>query len=560
MAETRQLSLHPLAIHTFIKAQAGSLGKALSEAVMNSVDAFANNIDITLSPTGFEIVDDGQGFRDRDEIAAWFETLGFPHDDGNHRQYGKFGMGRAQMWAFARTTWRSNQFVMKVDVKKTGLDYELDEGPAIRGTTIEGEFYEPMAFQRLTAIEMELENLVRYVPALITINEKVVSKNPAIEKWDIETPEAWMRFNDKAMHTLDVYNAGVLVAHFPRYRFGCTGVVITKPGMALSLNVARNDVLEAECKIWPKLVKLFPKDGKKAEREKPVKASKRALEQVVREVKAGTRTLTAALKAHPELIISVYGRSIDLSEFTRAWGSSRPIVFAPKGDDFAKRLSKLKRASTVASETLAMWGFTTPAELKAMLRKVVESEADSNSSWGKAQLERFDERVWSAEPSVLFSDLNEGKNVFANGELDDAAKCVQIAWRRNLVVLRNGLNALKLERVPYNLALGDCPSRAAWVSDGNELVLRKADAVAAMNKPFPEVLRYVSAVAKEVLEQDLGDDREAGQRLFMQLATETDTLARFAVGACASHVGELRKLDAPIPKTRLRDFDEIQAE
>lgn len=137
--ETRQLTLHPLAIHTFIKAQAGSLGKALSEAVMNSVDAFADRVEIDVRPNRFVIKDNGQGFQNKEEIAAWFETLGFPHDEGNHRTFGKFGMGRAQMWAFARTTWRSNEFIMDVDVQTKGLDYSLTlSANSVKGTIIEG--------------------------------------------------------------------------------------------------------------------------------------------------------------------------------------------------------------------------------------------------------------------------------------------------------------------------------------------------------------------------------------------------------------------------------------
>lgn len=562
MAEIRQLSLHPLAIHTFIKAQAGSLGKALSEAVMNSIDAFASNVDITLNANGFEISDDGKGFQSREEIEAWFETLGFPHDDGNHRVYGKFGMGRAQMWAFARTTWESTRFVMHVDVKAKGLDYTLDEvSPGIKGTVIKGEFYEPMPFARLTAVEMELENLVKYVPGLITLNGRPISKDPSTEKWDLETKEAWMRF-DKSMHSLDVYNGGVLVAHFPRYRFRCTGVVITKPSYTLSLNVARNDILEAECPVWPNVAKHFPKEEKAAATPARERAPRRKLEEVAREIKAGIRDLEEAVKDYPELFISVHGRTIALRDLQGRYGLSRPVVITPKGDDFGKRLSKLKRALVVSKETLELFGLSTAAELKALVRGPLAAEAaTARNGWATNRLNAFDQSIWSDTPETLFADLKSGKNVLATAELDDASKAVQIAWRRNLQLLRYAMSRQKLpsERL-QQVALGDCPSRLGWLGAGNELVLRQKEAVAAMNKPFSEFMRYCTEVLHEVFTQDMEMSEAQGRSELLKLMTADDSFSRFVISTCASHVRQLRESNLPLPRTRLADFEEILAE
>src|SRR5690606_5835885 len=121
-------------------------GKAISEAVMNSIDACATRVDIKLNAGSMTITDDGQGFLDKTEIAAWFETMGFPHDEGNHRQFGFYGMGRAQMWAYASTVWHTNQFKMSVDVAKTALAYKLEEVlEPHRGTKIVATFYSPLS-------------------------------------------------------------------------------------------------------------------------------------------------------------------------------------------------------------------------------------------------------------------------------------------------------------------------------------------------------------------------------------------------------------------------------
>lgn len=75
MAETRKFSVHPQIIFSLITAQAGTLGKAVLECIMNSVDAGATKVDITVNANTIKIVDDGQGFRTKAEISEWFEVF-----------------------------------------------------------------------------------------------------------------------------------------------------------------------------------------------------------------------------------------------------------------------------------------------------------------------------------------------------------------------------------------------------------------------------------------------------------------------------------------------------
>lgn len=566
LSETRKLSLHPLAIHTFIKAQAGSLGKALSEAVMNSIDAFATSVDITLTESGFVLEDNGQGFRTRDEIEAWFETLGFPHDDGNHRVYGKFGMGRAQMWAFARTVWTSNQFVMRVDVKSKGLDYELDEvKEPFAGTRIEAKFYEPLSFQACALAEQELTNLVRYVPGLVTLNGKPVNKDPSIEKWDLETKEAWMRF-DKSMHTLDVYNGGVLVTHFARYRFGCTGVIVTKPEATLSLNLARNDILESDCKVWPLIVKSLPKQESdynrtKAKADKP---SKRTVEDTARQVTAGVLRLQDAMEKVSGLVTSVYGRAIKYSDLVNRW-NSRPVVVVPKGDDFGKRLSKLRRAEVLSNETLTRFGCATVAEFKALVRASVTSSKD-REDWNKHVLQMLDTCIWTDEPKALFKDLADGKEVYAQSELSEQEKAVAAAWSRARYPLVRSLQEVASESQLAQLrdlgavSLGDSAVDLCWVdSASREWVLRKKEAVAALEKSLSPMLQFALARVKDLC-FEVSENEAQGDLLFARLCTQTDAVGALSLNLTRFYVNECRQRDIPVSKTRLSDLDQLNVE
>ena len=525
-SETRQLSLHPLAIHTFIKAQAGSLGKALSEAVMNSLDAFAANVNVQLTTNGFVIEDDGQGFKAREEIAAWFETLGFPHDEGNHRMYGKFGMGRAQMWAFARTVWTSNAFEMDVDVKARGLNYELREARKPHaGTKIEARFYEPLHPGMLERAIMELSNLVKYVPGLVTLNGRVVNKDPSTEQWDLETPEAYFRFDSKA-YSLDVYNAGMLVAHFPRYRFGCSGVVVTKNEHTLALNLARNDILESECRVWPKVKANFPKVREKKAAPAP-KKSQSDLKTLMSAVKSGSMSLRKATDEAPSLVCSVYGRGMGSSSLLGGW-QTKPVVVVPKGNEFGKRLSKLKLAEVLSTETLTQWGLTLE-EFRQLCRK-------ENESYGAHWLTNFDKRVWSDKPEELFPALAAGQVMKADSELTDVQKSDLQALRRafNSVILsciRKVLNKQdrdEFQSAVTSVSIGDSPLEQSWLDTGAKTwVLREKEFNGAFDQALPQQLQYLFKQFESLLQKVYGEEK--GTQTFVYLLTHSGLAGALAL-------------------------------
>jgi len=64
----RKFGVAPAIIHNLISRQAGSLGKAVLEAVMNSIDAGATAIDITIDPQTLTIMDNGCGIQNFEQI------------------------------------------------------------------------------------------------------------------------------------------------------------------------------------------------------------------------------------------------------------------------------------------------------------------------------------------------------------------------------------------------------------------------------------------------------------------------------------------------------------
>ncbi len=249
--------------HT-IESQAGSIEKAILECLMNAVDAKATKVSVEIKDDGthYIIEDNGHGFRTKDEIKECFGVFGFDHgtDEENDRTYGTFGIGRAQLWAFSKNIWHTNEFILDVDIKNKGLDYSLTKSKkSYQGCKIEGEFYE-----RLNAMEIQntvraLKKLALYLPIEFKLNGKVVNKDSTKEKWDIETDDAYLKLNDTG--DLNVYNLGVFVCSYPNYRFGKGGVINSK--QQLKLNTARNDILISKCTVWKRLKKYLEDEAKK---------------------------------------------------------------------------------------------------------------------------------------------------------------------------------------------------------------------------------------------------------------------------------------------------------
>lgn len=247
--EQRQLTVHPAILYSIIKSQAGSLSKALLEAVMNAVDAGATKCSIKLDSSSFEVKDNGKGFSSRQEILDFFETFGTPHAEGDAR-YGKFRMGRGQMFSFGINTWQTGHFTMVVDIKGKGLDYSLKEEKKVTlGCHIRGQLYDAMPAYQLQDCITELKKFIQYVEIPVSVNGTVVSKKPEDQKWDLVTDDAYIKLNNSS--SLAVYNLGVLVRDYGSYLLGSGGVVVSRK--QLEVNFARNDILQHSCKVWGRI-------------------------------------------------------------------------------------------------------------------------------------------------------------------------------------------------------------------------------------------------------------------------------------------------------------------
>jgi hypothetical protein len=247
--------LDPQIIHHIIYSQAGSIGKALIELIMNSVDAQATRVALTITKTGFACSDDGNGFLSREDVIRYFGRFGTPHQEGD-ATYGRFRLGRGQIMAHAITHWRSNAWGMGVDTRSMGYSYELDDiSPSIDGCTIDGTWYEELAEAELQSSLQEIRDLVRYTPVEVDLNGRRITKTPANETWDHEDEYAYYRVREEG--AVSIYNQGVLVRHDPAGTWGAGGLIVSKK--AIGLNVSRTEILRKTCPVWRPIAARFGK-------------------------------------------------------------------------------------------------------------------------------------------------------------------------------------------------------------------------------------------------------------------------------------------------------------
>jgi hypothetical protein len=256
MNKTKTFVAHQNLIYDVMTRQAGTVGKAILEAVMNAIDAKAPQIDITLSRNHFQIVDNGVGIQTEEEIDANFATLGQPHQKGENGElnttFGEFRMGRGQIFAQGKTTWKTHHFVLEVDIKNKGLDFSQTLVPnPITGCDITTELYQEMTTSGYIDTIAELRSACAHAPGKIVLNGDVINTPPSETSWTKETDDAYFKLTKGGSYSgVKVYQRGIFVEEIPTYRIGVSGKVVSKA--RFKLNFARNQIMR-DCPVWKRI-------------------------------------------------------------------------------------------------------------------------------------------------------------------------------------------------------------------------------------------------------------------------------------------------------------------
>jgi len=370
------------------------------------MDAGASKLDIKLSMEDFSVTDNGSGFASIEVFDQFFGTFGFDHSM-LERTYGRFGIGRGQVMALAKTSWRTADFSADVDIESEGYGYTITPNlSAIKGLSVTGTFYKPMGEVGLYRTINQFTTLARYVPIPITINDTLINEVIS-DKWDVETKEAFIRANRSGV--LDVYSQGILVERIHSHRFGCGGVVVTKRGFALQQNMARAQLITASCPVWDSIEVVINRLARKI-----------ALEDKDRKVETDSTRAVDAAKLMAGNTIDADNELLDSKLFTLTDGKhvNASSIYHRRiwtvGEDRTKASEDVHRsgaAAVLSIRTLERFGVSTVHDLLNRLKNRAWKHQIDKNTFGEIQaIESVNDVPGYSDPEyriVSVSDLTK---------------------------------------------------------------------------------------------------------------------------------------------------------
>lgn len=567
---TEQFTVDNHIIQHLISSQAGSVEKAILELVMNSIDASASGIDIRIDAKGktLFVSDDGRGWKDPEEIRATFGTFGFDHGDNNRRTYGKFGLGRGQLWNYCRATYRTNGFALDVDIRERGLEYDIREADHRPGCLIEGEFYEPLDPRDIQTVARTLKEWLEYAGIPIYFNGEAISTDPAEQSWDQTTEEAYFKFRDQS--SLLIYNQGIFVGRVSAYEFGIGGIVVSRK--PLSLNMARNDVLRAQCKVWPKIRDcLRTAAGLKAKtRRERLDDYSRCM--LIRDWIAGDIPYTEI--CDQAVLVDGRGRARKLSAVT---GFNRVAIADKRGSMVADKLLASKMALVLAPEIAEWFGVKDGQELVNAINERIKEElgplsyANSRAkNEARRQLWKL-ERHWRGLQGVEWESLRAEQNftheIIGDKDLTKRQKAQLTAVKALNDGVAGEIASIR-RKVRHSRALraGRSESATAW-TDGESYIAVDLDAVADACKGVEGFTRMTKILLHEYMhDSSSADDTHTHSQAFYEdfhdLLTHEEWRERAMVDCAIRQYGKaLARCELKVPRWvategRVMDDDE----
>jgi len=412
MAKTRRrFKMDEKLLFDTIKRQAGTLEKANVEGVMNSIEAGATAVKISLlaaegTPGLMVIEDDGKGFRDEQEVADFFETFGKPHDETNEKIIWKqFRMGRGQMFAYGKNTWRTGQFKMIVDIKEWGLDYEFEDGlPHHQGCEITIELYDnPIGnypYYSMASYKEAIQKQVKFVEIPVYFNQEQINTAPADCSWDKIDNCGYYLFNVGT--DMSVYNLGVFVMKIPASKAGMGGIVVSK--QMLEVNFARNDV-DSKCEIMKHLNDVIRENRIKKTRQRRRTLDRWERQATLTDVRDGQQDLNDVKTL--ALIPTAQGKHVSL-DFIRK--NRQQWCFADKGSDLADRMMERGQALCIDASLITDLNYTGhKSGFFSWLTGTDTQYAYGSNAWKKVEALYADYDYLSSTVSDEYTTLSDKK-------------------------------------------------------------------------------------------------------------------------------------------------------
>ena len=525
-----------------IKRQAGTLSKAITEGVMNSVDAGATHCDVTLDRRSFAIRDDGRGITGRQEVMDFFKTFGRRH--ATEATYGRYRMGRGQMFAFGRNVWRTGTFMMEVDVGNEseetadgpGFDLTTFDG-SVTGCSIEVALYKALLPADLEETLRDLRQAVAYTPIPVRLNGVVISKSADTEKWDVVKDDYRIRF--RAAGPISVYNRGIFVCNEHPYQYGTGAIVVTTA--KLDVIFARNQMLST-CPVWTR-IRADLKAHTKRETKGKGKLTDDQRHSVIMAMLAGD--LSSANLELPVLVL-VNGGRLSMAKFTAAIEDRMALGVAPAKDRVGSAVHEGRHAVVLAEETMEAFQCADAAALVETLKRLTAAATKwdqhrLNRAMANASLRIVDGTAMAAmvdsdHRTIEVSDLGKGErialdiieagvsemgHVLANAVRDPDPR-VRAAPRDHLGVTE-GMRARLVAHAgraswhPRTVAVGESGIADAWTNGMNRITFGR-HLLPLVNEGYAGMQRLMSIALHEYLHGEPDTETHVHSPEFYELA------------------------------------------
>lgn len=228
------------AIRQYAK-QAGNNEKPIIEIVQNARDANATHLHITLDKKTLTAIDNGKGMT-LDEIMTRFKIICHAEKRQNDDSIGEFGVGRFQVFNMGKTTWKTNDYKLTVDLSKSH-EFKIEKlDEPIKGTEIHVVFFSPLSYSWSVK-----DNIISYKRAILPRDDMEIYFNEEKHTRTISeitelSDENFLVFNSFEMAN-NIYSQNLRICYNRDSVFGYNINCIIK----MDLNQARNEFInEAE--------------------------------------------------------------------------------------------------------------------------------------------------------------------------------------------------------------------------------------------------------------------------------------------------------------------------
>ena len=559
-SESREFRMSPALLWKVIHDQAGTISKAILEGAMNSVDAGATYCDITIEGNKFSIKDDGKGFKDENEISRFFESFGEEHVEGD-AVYGRFRMGRGQIMAFGHNKWRTGEFLMDVNLKPQGsqkrdenftLGYDFTKGlPRSPGCSIGVDLYPENHLKpsELNSMVDEIERYVKYIDIPVTVNGKIVSMDPANQKWDIINDDAYIKLKETGGVT--IYNLGSLVKSGNSWQHGgLSGVVVSRK--QLKVNFARNDV-QSDCKVWRRIQSELKNESKSnVQKNKPLNDATRMF--YARELVSGELSLKDAEKMR--LITDVTNSHHPMTAITRM----KDVAAAKRSDKVGETAHTRKLAFVVSHDCLERFGADDIFEFEKIMKDIYKKNGriTALNALNPIDAKEFEKIISSSHIPLQKNELNKFEKICV-GLANEMSKNM---WQQGDFTDRNTNLDVFSNSKPRVVHAGKSETALAW-TDGTTNIWFEVD---YLRKKMREGYKGILEIANTMLHEYIHREADTASHdhgiefyeAYHEYTVRTEVVSRIVDMTMSRIIQQARKENTPIKKLMLDHMDRVE--